>query len=40
MIQEIRFARDSPLEEGGFELLVPGMVSSVAAPCQSITDEV
>jgi hypothetical protein len=24
MIQEIEFAPDSPLEEGGFELSVPG----------------
>jgi hypothetical protein len=23
MIEEIRFAEDSPLEEGGFELVVP-----------------
>jgi hypothetical protein len=23
MIEEVRFAEDSPLEEGGFELMVP-----------------
>jgi hypothetical protein len=30
LIQEVRFARDSPLEEGGFELPVP---RRIAAPC-------